>query len=162
MRESTLPLRSPSTRARQNNTDRVLDLYKFAEDHNIDVDWVPMQIAESLSAPIFDGYAVAINPWCMDTSAKEYCALVHEIIGHCGKHAFYNPRSPFEISQQKENQADKAAIEYTLSAEDIDKAVAAGYTEIWSLAEHFGITEDFMRKAVCWHKYGNLAVDAYF
>ena len=46
--------------------------------------------------------------------------------------------------------------------EDLDVAVADGYTDIWSLAEHFGVTEDFMRKAVCWYTHGNLATELYF
>lgn len=162
MQENILPLRLPKRKGKRSNLDKILSLYQYAEQNNIDIDWVPMQIAESLSVPIFDGYAVAINPWCMDTSAKEYCALAHEIIGHCGKHAFYHPNSPFEIERQKENIADKAMIEYTLAAEDIDQAVADGYTEIWSLAEYFNVTEDFMRKAVCWYTYGNLASELYF
>lgn len=32
---------------------------------------------------------------------------------------------------------------------------------MWDLAEHFGVTEDFMRKVVCWYMYGNLDVDLY-
>ena len=46
-------------------------------------------------------------------------------------------------------------------AEELDNAVADGYTDIWSLAEHFNVTPDFMRKAVCWYTYGNLDVDYY-
>ena len=30
------------------------------------------------------------------------------------------------------------------------------------IAEYFGVTEDFMRKAVCWYTYGNLATELYF
>ena len=48
-----------------------------------------------------------------------------------------------------------------LSAEELDDAVAEGCTELWSLAERFGVTEEFMRRAVCWYTYGNLAVEEY-
>ena len=48
-----------------------------------------------------------------------------------------------------------------LSENDLDDAVASGYTDYWSLAEHFGVTEEFMRKAVCWYVHGNLAVEEY-
>ena len=41
-----------------------LDLYRYAEHWGIDVDWVPMEAAASLSLPLPDGsYAIAINPW---------------------------------------------------------------------------------------------------
>ena len=49
-----------------------------------------------------------------------------------------------------------------ISEDDLDEAVADGYTDIYSLAEHFGVPEDFMRKAVCWYTHGNLATELYF
>lgn len=45
---------------------------------------------------------------------------------------------------------------------DLDEAVAEGHTELWDLAEYFGVTEDFVKKAVCWYTYGNLATELYF
>ena len=53
-------------------------------------------------------------------------------------------------------------VKRALSEDELDKAIAEGYTEMWDLAEHFGVTEDFMRKVVCWYTYGNLDVDWYF
>ena len=29
-------------------------------------------------------------------------------------------------------------------------------------ADYFDVSEDFMKKAVCWYKFGNLDVDSYF
>ena len=46
--------------------------------------------------------------------------------------------------------------------EELDEAVAAGITEPWALAEHFGVDEDFLKKAVCLYTYGNLAAELYF
>lgn len=41
----------------------LLDLYEYAEDQGIDVDWVPMGQATSMSIPLPDGfYAIAVNP----------------------------------------------------------------------------------------------------
>ena len=33
---------------------------------------------------------------------------------------------------------------------------------MWDLAEHFGVTEDFMRKVVCWYTYGKTAIKEEF
>ena len=44
----------------------------------------------------------------------------------------------------------------------VDDAIADGCTELWELAERFGVTEDFIRKAVCCYVHGNLATDLYF
>ena len=50
----------------------LLDLYEYAEDRGIDVDWFPMEQATSLSLPLPDGScAIAINPWKMGTLAQE-------------------------------------------------------------------------------------------
>jgi hypothetical protein len=37
-----------------------------------------------------------------------------------------------------------------------------GYTEFWELAERFGVTEEFAKKAVCYYVHGNLASELYF
>lgn len=37
-----------------------------------------------------------------------------------------------------------------------------GVTQPWELAEHFGFTEAFMKKAVCFYTHGNLATELYF
>ena len=42
------------------------------------------------------------------------------------------------------------------------KPFSDGHTEMWDLADYFHVTEDFMRKAVCWYTYGNLATELYF
>jgi len=49
-----------------------------------------------------------------------------------------------------------------IPVDDLDDAVAQGCTEVWELAERFGVTEDFVRKAVCYYVHGNLATELYF
>ncbi|WP_312280346.1 hypothetical protein [Oscillibacter sp.] len=44
----------------------------------------------------------------------------------------------------------------------LDEAVADGCTDIWSLAEYFEVTEEFMREAICWYTHGNMAAELYF
>ena len=41
----------------------------------------------------------------------------------------------------------------------LDDAVADGCTEVW---ERFQVTEEFVRKAVCWYVHGNMAAELYF
>ena len=50
-------------------TNNPLDLYAYAENRNIDVDWIPMRRATSLSVPLGDGYAIALDPWKLGTPA---------------------------------------------------------------------------------------------
>ena len=140
----------------------LLELYEFAENHNIDVDWVPLTASKSLSMPFPDGsYGIAVDPWKMDTLEIETVLLSHEL-GHCMTGSFYNKYATCDVRRKHENRADKWAIQNLISEEELDDAVAQGCTELWELAEHFGVTEDFMRKAVCWYTYGNLDTELYF
>jgi len=139
-----------------------LDLYKFAERRGIDVDWVPLRRATSLSLPMEDGTCcIAVNPWKMNSIAQETVLIAHEL-GHCETGSFYCPEAILDVRQKHENQADKWAINRLISVDELDDAVAEGYSDIWSLADHFGVTEDFMRKAVCWYTHGNLAAELFF
>ena len=140
----------------------LLELYEFAENHNIDVDWVPLTASKSLSMPFPDGsYGIAVDPWKMDTLEIETVLLSHEL-GHCMTGSFYNKYATCDVRRKHENRADKWAIQNLISEEELDDAVADGYADIWSLAEHFNVTEDFMRKAVCWYTHGNLDAELYF
>lgn len=139
-----------------------LALYRYAEERDIDVVWYPFSKAASMSAQLPDkSCCIAVNPWQMPTIADETVCLAHEL-GHCETGSFYSPHSKQDIIRKHENRADKWAIRHLVPAEALDQAVASGYTEIWQLAEHFGVTEDFMKKAVSYHTYGNVASELYF
>ena len=141
-------------------TNNPLDLYAYAERRNIDVDWVPMRRATSLSVPLGDGYAIALDPWKLGTLAQETVCLAHEL-GHCETGSFYNRYAALDVRQQHENRADKWAIRHLVPEDDLDAAMADGCDTIPALADRFGVTEPFMRKAVCWYAHGNLAVEMY-
>ena len=134
----------------------ILSLYQYAEAHAIDVDWFAMQKAESLSIPLPDGGgAVALDPWKLETVAEEKVHLAHEV-GHCETGSFYNRNATCDIRQKHENRADKWAIKKLIPEDELEQAVENGFTELWELAEYFEVTEDFMKKAMCLYKNGNL------
>ena len=141
-------------------TNNPLDLYAYAERRNIDVDWVPMRRAMSLSVPLEDGYAIALDPWKLGTLAQETVCLAHEL-GHCETGSFYNRFAALDVRQQHENRADKWAIRRLVPEDDLDVAMADSCDTIPALADRFGVTEPFMAKAVCWYAHGNLAVEMY-
>ena len=141
-------------------TNHPLDLYAYAERRNIDVDWIPMRRATSMSVPLGDRYAIALDPWKLGSLAQETVCLAHEL-GHCETGSFYNQYAALDVRQRHENRADKWAIRQLVPEDALDQAVADGYTDLPSLAEHFCVTVPFMRKAVCWYTYGNLAADLY-
>lgn len=115
---------------------------------------------KSFSVSLNGTYAIAVNHALLGP-AEGKTALFHEL-GHCATGSFYNQNSPCDVRRRHENRADKWAIQKLIPEDALDEAVAEGHTELWDLAEHFGVTEDFMRKAVCWYTHGNLAADLYF
>ena len=134
----------------------LVSLYHYAEDKGIDVDWFPMEQASSLSVPLPDDtYAIALDPWKLPTIADETVRLGHEL-GHCETGSFYNRRAVLDIRQKHENRADKWAIKKLIPKDELDAAVASGHTELWDLAELFGVTVDFMEKAVYLYQNGHM------
>lgn len=138
------------------------EIYRFADQENIVVDRFALHRREALSIMDNDGSCfVAIDPDKIRDESDERTKLSHEL-GHCITGAFYNQYSNFDCRQRHENRADKWAVNHLISVEDLDDAIADGCTEIWELAERFGVTEPFMRKAVCYYVHGNLATELYF
>ena len=106
-------------------------------------------------------YGVFMDFTHIRTGAEELVAVAHEG-GHISTGATHCLDSPYDLVEKHEHKADKWAIEALITAEELDDAVAAGNTELWQLADHFGVTEEFMKKAVCWYTHGNLACELYF
>lgn len=142
--------------------EKLQELYQLADTNDIGVYCFRLNSVESCSyQDQTQNCYIAIDPFQLISYRDEQTKLAHEL-GHCCTGSFYNIHSPFDIRQKHENRADKWAIYHTISVDELDEAVAEGYTEIWDLAEHFNVTEDFMRKAICWYTYGNLDTELYF
>lgn len=112
---------------------------------------------KSFSVAVDDLYAIAINRSALDPG-EDKTVLFHEL-GHCETDSFYNEAFPLDVREKHENRADKWAIKKLVPKNELDDAIAEGCKEYWQLAERFGVTVDFIRKAVCWYTYGNLAVE---
>ena len=91
---------------------------------------------------------VGIDPGLRDGGVQERVHLSHEL-GHCITGSFYNRYAAIDHRRRHENRADKWAILHLIPVDALDDAIADGCTEIWELAERFGVTEAFIRKAVC-------------
>ena len=141
---------------------KVLALYDLARQQNIEVIRYPMEENGSMSIMLDDGSCyIGIDESVLDGNVEERVHMGHEL-GHCLTGSFYNRYSHFDVRQKHENRADKWAIRQLIPVEDLDEAVADGCCEIWELAERFGVTEQFIKKAVCYYVHGNLATELYF
>ena len=137
-------------------------LYDLARQQNIEVLTDPLPQTGSLSVMLEGGRCfVGLDRSVCDGATQERVHLSHEL-GHCVTGSFYNIYAAVECRQRHENRADKWAISTLIPVEDLDEAVAQGCTEIWELAERFQVTEEFMRKTVCYYVHGNLAAELYF
>lgn len=141
--------------------DRLQALYALARQENIAVTTYPLPRCGSVSVEVSGSCAIGLDPSVQDGGRQELTHLSHEL-GHCLTGSFYCLHARRDLRRRHENRADKWAIRRLIPASALDDAVAAGYTSIEALAEYFGVTEDFMRKAVCLHTHGNLATDLYF
>lgn len=141
---------------------KVCDLYAFAEKRNIEVIETALPQNGSLSVMDDNGRCyIGIDESVMDGDALERVHMGHEL-GHCETGSFYSIYTAVDCRQRHENRADKWAIKKLIPVADLDDAVADGCTEIWDLAERFGVTEDFVRKVVCYYVHGNVAAELYF
>lgn len=140
---------------------KTVSLYRYARKHGHSVFQTKLNRVNSLSVLLDDGSCVIGIDRTVLTEAQERTQLAHEI-GHCETGSFYSRYIKVDSRQRHENRADKWAIKKMISEEALDDAVAQGYTEIWNLAEYFNVTEEFIKKAVCYYTHGNLATEQYF
>lgn len=137
-------------------------LYDLARQKKIAVLDYPLPQNGSMSVMLSDGSCyIGMDPAVKDGGVQERVHLSHEL-GHCVTGSFYNIHAAIDCRRRHENRADKWAIQRLIPVEQFDDAVAQGHTQIWDLAERFGVTEGMMRKAVCLYVHGNLADELYF
>ena len=141
---------------------QIQNLYDLAKQQNIEVMSFPMKENGSMSVMLEDGSCfIGIDQTVRDSGIQERTHLGHEL-GHCITGSFYNRYATIDHRQRHENRADKWAIRHLIPVEDLDEAVADGCSDLWELAERFGVTEQFMKKAVCYYVHGNVATELYF
>ena len=137
-------------------------LYALASQENIEVLSCPMPKTGSMSLMQDNGKCfIGMDESVRDGGIQERVHLAHEL-GHCITGSFYNIYAAVDHRRRHENRADKWAVKKLIPVEQLDDAVALGCTELWALAEHFGVTEKFVQKAVCLYVHGNLATELYF
>ncbi len=137
-------------------------LYDLASQQNIGVLRFPMEKNGSMSLMTEEGACyIGLDASVLDGGSQERVHLSHEL-GHCVTGSFYNRYAALDCRQRHENRANKWAVSALIPVDDLDQAIAQGCTEVWELAERFQVTEEFVRKAVCYYVHGNLATELYF
>lgn len=122
-------------------------LYNIAEEQGITVDFLDLKQNPAFSLLLGDKGFIAMDKKLCSGSAKERVALAHEI-GHHAAGAFYSADAALTARRKKERLADRFAIELLVPYGELMSAAADGDQSVSFLAEHFGVTEDFMQKAI--------------
>lgn len=139
----------------------VAKLHRKAAQLNIPIYSYHLPYNGSMSLQTEQGCVIGMDPSVEDGDVLERVHLSHEL-GHCATGSFYNRHAQCDLRRRHENRADKWAIRELIPVRALDDAIATGHTTLWELAEHFGVTEGFMRQAVCYYTHGNLATELYF
>lgn len=124
-------------------------LYRLAERHGVNVERYTLPHNGSVSLSVGDRLFIGLDNDVY--GAAERVCLAHEL-GHCETMSFYNIYSPFDIREKHERRANNWAISRLVPKYRYEKALKQGYDNIYSLAEYFGVTADFMQKAVDYYK----------
>lgn len=123
------------------------DFYAYCRKHDIDV--IPYDGMPAEGATIRDGewYAIFLDFTKVQSTRRLKGVCYHEL-GHAGTGALHKIASPFELVERSEYRANRWAAEHFLAETDFREAFAAGYTELWQLAEYFDLPEQDIKNAL--------------
>ena len=125
-------------------------LYDIALQDNIPVFSFDMETCESISLLQSGNCYIAIEPFKIKSVSDEKVKLAHEL-GHCETGAFYNIHAVCDVREKHENRADKWAIKKLIPKDELKEACKCCRNR-WELSEYFGVTEDFMQKALDYYE----------
>lgn len=133
---------------------KIDELRRIADNEDITVITANLPECGSISHMTLDGNCyIGIDRRKM-TETETTVRMAHEM-GHCMTGSFYNRYSKFDIISRHEYRANKWAIKKLVPEDELIEAFESGIIEIWELAEHFNVTEDFMKKACEFYGYYN-------
>lgn len=121
--------------------------YKYCRRNHVDV--IPYVGIPRPGATLRDRgqYAIFLDFSQIQSTRLLRGVCSHEL-GHAATGALHKVSSPFELVERSEYRANRYVAQHFLKAEDFREAFAAGYTEIWQLAEYFELPEPDVRRAL--------------
>ena len=126
---------------------RLTDLYRKAEELDIRVIQFPMASLRAVSTP--DNF-IGIDPDKLEDREELVC-LAHEM-GHCATGSFYTSDATVLDRTRQEQRADRWAIRQLVPLEELKNLLRSGVDRWDEAAEHFQVTEEFMRKDVAFYR----------
>lgn len=127
------------------------DFYAYCQNNDIDV--IPFDNCPSAGATVRDGewYAIFLDFQQIHSIQDMRGICLHEL-GHAATGALHKVDSPFESVERSEYRANRWAAEAYVTEASFREAFAAGYTELWQLAEYLDLPEADVRRAFSYWK----------
>lgn len=94
-----------------------------------------------------DNYGIFLNYNNFINSAEEFRVLSHEY-GHCKTGATHKVYSPYQLIEQHEYRANRAAVLEFLPFGKLLDAAENGCTEVWQIAEYLDMPNEFVTLAI--------------
>ena len=123
------------------------DFYRYCREHHIDV--IPFDRCPQPAATVRDQgvYAVFLN-FSQIPSSRFLRGVCYHELGHLATGALHKVDSPHERVARSECRAIGWSARVYLTQERFREAFAAGYTELWQLAEYFDLPEQDIQAAL--------------
>ena len=126
---------------------RLTELYRKAEELDIRVIQFPMVSLRAVSTP---DNCIGLDPDKLEDREELVC-LAHEM-GHCATGSFYTGDATALERIRQEQRADRWAIRQLVPLEELKNLLRSGVDRWDEAAEHFQVTEEFLRKAVAFYR----------
>ena len=121
--------------------------YHHCQQNNVDIISFPDMPAEGVTMRISGDYAIFLD-FTKIQSARLLKGICYHELGHAATGALHKVSSPYELVERNEYRANRWAAQHFLPVKDFREAFAAGYTELWQLAEYFDLPEQDIKNAL--------------
>ena len=125
----------------------ISDFYDYCKKNQVDV--IPFAGCPQPGATVRDqGYYAVFLDFTKIRSTRLLRGVCYHELGHAATGALHKVDSPYELVERSEYRANRWSAEHYLPQEEFRAAFAAGYTELWQLAEYFDMPERDIQKAL--------------
>ena len=127
------------------------EFYGYCRKHQVDV--IPFMGCPQPGATVRDqGHYAVFLDFSKIRSTRLLRGVCYHELGHAATGALHKVDSPYELVERSEYRANRWSAQHYMTAQDFKEAFAAGYTELWQLAEYFDLPEQDVQAALTyWH-----------
>lgn len=121
--------------------------YRYCKTNRVDV--IPYWGMPQPGATIRDdGYYAVFLDFSKIRSLQLLRGVCCHELGHIATGALHWVDSPYELVERSEYRANRYMAQHFLTESAFRQAFAAGYTELWQLAEYFDLPEADIKNAL--------------